>query len=272
MENKQFYPKIKNAIFLTIICILLQTAFAIMLGLILTLTDKNPIIEVLGFIIASIASFFIASYIGFKKTNSTFKDVFKINNPSILLWASTFITTLGLVLIISEIDNILNYLLPMPQFFKNEFYKLSNYNILISIIILMIVPAFTEEVFFRGLILYGLNKNYKPAAAILISSLLFGFIHLNPWQFLSGFLIGIYLSWLCIKSGSIFLCMFVHFLNNGIYLFIIRFNIDLQGFNTAYQVQGEFQPLWLDFTGIFLMILGLFLTSYFIKKQKIISS
>ena len=42
---------------------------------------------------------------------------------------------------------------------------------------IMIVP-FTEELFFRNYLLSALLKNYKPLVSIIITSLLFAFIHI----------------------------------------------------------------------------------------------
>jgi hypothetical protein len=69
--------------------------------------------------------------------------------------------------------------------------------------------------FFRWLLaacimLDGLLKRYKPVTSIIISSLLFGFVHLNPWQFVTGFVFGSFLGWVYFRSGSIAACILIH--------------------------------------------------------------
>ncbi|MFA9290581.1 MAG: lysostaphin resistance A-like protein, partial [Solirubrobacteraceae bacterium] len=52
-------------------------------------------------------------------------------------------------------------------------------------------PIF-EEILFRGIILKGLlNNRKKPIFAIIFTSLLFGLVHGNPWQFIGAFTLGI---------------------------------------------------------------------------------
>ncbi len=40
-----------------------------------------------------------------------------------------------------------------------------------------------------------INNGVKPANAILFSAFIFGIVHLNPWQFIGAFLLGIVLEW-----------------------------------------------------------------------------
>lgn len=82
--------------------------------------------------------------------------------------------------------------------------------------IAMIVAAapMLEELLFRGIILEGFLKRYSPWKAILLSSFLFGLIHLNPWQFVVAFGLGNMLGWLYWKTGSLLPCIFLHYVNN----------------------------------------------------------
>ncbi|MFB9053072.1 lysostaphin resistance A-like protein [Formosa undariae] len=47
-----------------------------------------------------------------------------------------------------------------------------------SVIASIFVVPITEELFFRNYILRGLLQNYKPIIAIILSSLMFAFIHI----------------------------------------------------------------------------------------------
>ena len=58
----------------------------------------------------------------------------------------------------------------------------------------VLLAPFLEEILFRGIIQKGLiNKVLKPAKAIIFSSLAFGIFHLNPWQTVNAFLLGLVL-------------------------------------------------------------------------------
>jgi hypothetical protein len=71
-----------------------------------------------------------------------------------------------------------------------------------------------EELIFRGIVLEGFLKNYSPVKAILLTNVLFGLAHLNPWQFAGAFLMGILISWVYYKTKNLLLPVLMHLLNN----------------------------------------------------------
>lgn len=78
-----------------------------------------------------------------------------------------------------------------------------------------IVPAICEEIAFRGLILTNL-ESYGKGSAIFGSALLFGLMHMNPAQFLYTTALGLLIGLVYVKTRSIWLCIIIHFVNNGI--------------------------------------------------------
>ncbi len=78
---------------------------------------------------------------------------------------------------------------------------------------LCLVPAVTEELFFRGA-LQGLLRPSGSAAAIFGTALLFGLLHLDLAQGLTAFICAVFLGWLAERSGSILPGMLLHFVNN----------------------------------------------------------
>ena len=74
-------------------------------------------------------------------------------------------------------------------------------------------PIF-EEWLCRGLVLRGLLQKTNPVAAILISALFFAVIHLNPWQAVPAFILGVLFGIVYYKTGSLKLTMLMHFVNN----------------------------------------------------------
>ncbi|YCJ92871.1 MAG: lysostaphin resistance A-like protein [Candidatus Karelsulcia muelleri] len=87
------------------------------------------------------------------------------------------------------------------------------------------IPIFTllaplcEEIFFRKIILNEfLIQKVNPIKAIILSSFLFGFIHNNPIQFLSGVIIGIIIGINYVITFSIKNCIIIHSFNNVIFI------------------------------------------------------
>ncbi|MGM5629370.1 type II CAAX endopeptidase family protein [Apibacter raozihei] len=106
--------------------------------------------------------------------------------------------------------------------------SLNKQPVAVFISICIIAPIF-EEIFFRGFILKGmLNNKVPPYKAIIISSIIFGGIHIFPWQVLAGILAGIVLGISFYKTGSLAVSTLLHFLNNllGFYLYYKNGNFD----------------------------------------------
>lgn len=82
----------------------------------------------------------------------------------------------------------------------------------------LMVPI-AEEIVFRGAIQHtlqvALGKRY-PWIAIVISALIFGFIHLNLAQGVHAFVIGLLLGWMYYRTGSILPGLVFHGVNNSV--------------------------------------------------------
>lgn len=88
------------------------------------------------------------------------------------------------------------------------------YQIVLLYITTALVPAFCEEFLFRGTILANLSP-YGKRGAVIISSILFGLMHQNPYQIIYTIAAGIVLGMAYIKTGSIWLPTVMHFINNA---------------------------------------------------------
>lgn len=86
---------------------------------------------------------------------------------------------------------------------------------IIFFIVVAIVPALIEEFAFRGVFLGALRKHCSDTAAILICAGVFGLIHGNLIQIPFAFMVGLILSYLVVKTGSIWPSVILHFINNG---------------------------------------------------------
>lgn len=124
-----------------------------------------------------------------------------------------FLLLIPMVILAGVIIDPITDILKMPEFFKKALEQVME-NRLAGFISLSILAPVMEEFLCRGIILRGLLNVMKPAKAILWSALMFGILHMNPWQALPAFLIGILLGWVYYKSRSIWAVIFIHFLNN----------------------------------------------------------
>ena len=87
------------------------------------------------------------------------------------------------------------------------------------------LAALGEELLFRSIIQTSLIKICKNAhIGILIASVIFSFIHFEFYGFVPRLILGMLLGYMFYFSGSIWIPMLMHFLNNGIVVLIYFLN------------------------------------------------
>jgi membrane protease YdiL (CAAX protease family) len=202
------------------------------------------------------------SFVG---TGLGIRDAFPLKpfRPGILL--PLFIGMIGIQLCASELDNLLRYVMPAPQFIDNIMKEMTGAGVY-SMIVLAAIAPFTEEPLFRGIILGGLATHYSRRKAIVYSSILFAVFHMNPYQFLPAFAMGLMFGWLMLETGSLWPCLIAHgFANSVCFAASLLPEGSVPGFtrNPAGMGAHGFQPLWLDALGVAALVLGV----YALKKQ-----
>lgn len=86
---------------------------------------------------------------------------------------------------------------------------------LVMLTIVAVMPAFCEETICRGMVYGAYRREGKKYIAVLLSSLVFGMMHMNINQALYAFVLGIALALLLEASGSIWTTIMFHFIFNG---------------------------------------------------------
>jgi len=130
--------------------------------------------------------------------------------PSIYLLS--FMALPSIMMISMPIANII----PTPEFFIEQLEALMDGDIgVFHFLTIVVAAALFEEAIFRGVILDGFLRRYTPKKAILYSAFLFALVHMNPVQFPHTFILGIFIGWIYYRTQSIWPCIAIHMLNNG---------------------------------------------------------
>lgn len=117
--------------------------------------------------------------------------------------------------------------IPIPNSIKEILLQSSKKIGFITIFTVIVIAPIIEEFIFRGVILNGFLKNgLKPKFGIIISTILFSFFHLNPWQIPTSFCTGILLGWVFFKTRNVLISILIHFTNN-LLGYIAMFFLDL---------------------------------------------
>lgn len=137
---------------------------------------------------------------------------FKLSKSFLLLLAAGLAINYVASYINSIVVTLLGYDMTSLSFteYPNGYHA---YNLVLDTIKLAIIPAFCEELLFRGLILDRL-KRFGRLKAIIISALLFSLMHQHPAQLFYTFILGAFLGYMALESGSIWGGIILHFINN----------------------------------------------------------
>lgn len=145
-------------------------------------------------------------------------------------WPLLILSVLGLVALIPVVQwaGIVNEILPLPESVRQwdqtqmelvEKILLGDFSILFSLAMLALTPALCEELLFRGYVQRQAERGLGAAGGILLSGTIFGLYHMRLTQVLPLSLLGLYLAYLAWRTGSLWIPIVIHFLNNALAVF-----------------------------------------------------
>lgn len=93
-------------------------------------------------------------------------------------------------------------------------------------VVVAIVPAFAEEILFRGLVQRNFELGLKGMGGVVLTGVVFGFYHFNPFSFVPLAVLGIFFGYIVYRSGSIMNSIAGHFFNNVLAILAVYYGID----------------------------------------------
>lgn len=262
------YPSIARAIILVLLVIALQFVLALALGFFLALNQLE--FQPWHYGLINCAALGIVIAWGCLESDESIRDLLPFQRVSLGLLVAMTVTLIGISVLLSEINNLIFWLLPVNSVFERFLVDMlgTREQFFGALFLLSFVAPLTEEFLFRGLMLNGFSNRYSVRSAIGVSALLFALVHLNPLQFPGAFGLGILFAWWRVHTRSLWGCLWGHALNNGLVLVIVTLGVEIPGFTTS-GAPGHitFQPLWLDLLGAALTIIGLLWTAALFRKQ-----
>ena len=147
-------------------------------------------------------------------------------NPVLLLWGVFFMLSTSVVL-----EPFLSLMPEVPNVYGRGAWAI--------VTVVVMAPLF-EEVIFRGVLLESTRVRYGVVAAWLLSSAIFGIVHVHPTVVVNAFVMGLVLAFIYLRTDSLWSAIILHAINNGIaYLALIAGHgnsmlIDMVGSRTLY--------------------------------------
>lgn len=151
--------------------------------------------------------------------------------------------------------------------------------LLTNLVVVALMPAVCEEVFFRAGIqnllqrwftgnYEGGNASSRPAigthAAVWLTAIIFSLVHGEIFSFMPRFAMGLLLGYLYIYSGSILANMAAHFVNNAI--IVVLYWLYTNGLSNI-DPEVELNLGWLTIACCLLAALTLFYTTFIMKRD-----
>jgi len=145
-----------------------------------------------------------------------FKEIFKLKAPNLFELLIAIVGTLSLQSIAQIYLYIQESIIPIDKLSPifETLRKMMEREFAYVALVVALTPAICEEFLFRGLVQYNLSKATNHKLGFIITGVIFAMYHANPFSFIPLIALGIYFGYLVYKSGSIFLAMLAHFVNN----------------------------------------------------------
>ncbi len=94
--------------------------------------------------------------------------------------------------------------------------------LILNLFVIALMAAFSEELFFRGVLQKVLNEcTRNKHVGVWVGAILFSAFHMQFYGFLPRMMMGAYLGYLFLWSGSLWPGILAHFINNGMAVFLI---------------------------------------------------
>lgn len=173
---------------------------------------------------------------------SDFKKVFSLKIPSIKqifgaisLWIGTYV---GVMLISQILIMLFPQSMEVVDGLNDALFMKDNF--ILNLLIVACMPAICEEIFFRGFLLSSFKNNKKNyTGAIILSGVLFGFMHMDFIRIIPTGILGISFAYAVCKTNSIFISMLMHFLNNGLSVAVSHFLSNIEHVETSTNVSSS---------------------------------
>jgi membrane protease YdiL (CAAX protease family) len=112
----------------------------------------------------------------------------------------------------------------LPDWFEVEesFRMMARWPWYWCVLVVGVAPGIGEELWFRAFMGRGLSGRYGLIGGVLLTSLFFGLVHLDPRHAALAMVMGIVLHLAYLASGSLFVPILLHMLNNTVSILALQ--------------------------------------------------
>ncbi|MCE9625730.1 MAG: CPBP family intramembrane metalloprotease [Deltaproteobacteria bacterium] len=151
-------------------------------------------------------------------TGLSLKKTFPIRQPTFKEFLLVLVMTAVVIVPIALLVEYQNQFWPLPPTVQTFYDQLMKHegilDAVLKFIVLALIPAVCEELFFRGLLQGMMVSSFGVTRGLLLTALFFAVAHVNPWYFIYYFFLGTYLGLLRNWRNNLALCILAHLANN----------------------------------------------------------
>jgi uncharacterized protein len=266
MSDRESFPSVQQAAFLLLAGFLLQYLIGAAmydsrasLNLSQSQADALVVLVSNGILLACVVHY----------RGSSHRDLLHPSTSSplsalVLLVPPVLLLVPGIMLLDDLLISGLESLFPLSAWEEQAFAQMVSDN-LGAVISTCILAPVLEEMLFRGVLLRSFLVQHTRWAAISFSALFFGAAHLNLYQFILAFALGLLLGWLFERSRSLIPCIALHAAVNT---WVVTSSITAPGDQRTTAIGGP--AAW--FVAVVAAMLGLFILRRLLTRGTVGSS
>lgn len=147
------------------------------------------------------------------------RQVLSLKNVQPAVWLAILFAIPSGYVTAPGIFRVMNMIVPAPQQLLERFSEdiipkgMPTWQLLMYV---AVMPAICEEIAFRGVLLSGLRRKFRPAALTVGIGLIFGLFHVTLYRIAPTAALGMVLTAIALMTGSIFPGMLLHAGNNAL--------------------------------------------------------
>lgn len=184
---------------------------------------------------------------------ATWRHAYPFTRFSKSLIVPLLVGAFGLSLLLTEVAGWI----PIPESIEEIFREIMSGHPLAKFLSIVVLAPVAEEMLFRGLIFREFARRYSTRHAIWGSAGLFALFHLNPWQAIVAFPIGVLAAWLVLRTGSIIPGILLHAVLNFTSSFLLVPLGVLFGYEEDQMYEASHLPWQMLVAGAVATVIGL---------------
>ncbi|MCK4546400.1 MAG: CPBP family intramembrane metalloprotease [Candidatus Eisenbacteria sp.] len=201
----------------TLLLVLVSLVLCVTAGTVLQLADL-----MMGIIGTEILCIMLPLAVAVRLAGCDAGETLKLRWPGWIPVALAAVMAPAAAIVAGEIFWIQGRIIPIPAWYLDAMENLvalgRGQDLWLGVLALSVLPAVGEESLFRGFVLSGLERRFGRVGALCLSGVLFGLIHVDIYRFTAVCLLGVFLGWVTLTSGSLYPAMVIHAINNALIL------------------------------------------------------